>query len=112
MFSAKNMPEDHAVALKIVTRDNPKLAPQLLELYQQAQFMMNGAQSDNPAFIRKKVTQNGDTTAIVINASTGLFVQLAVRQNESSSTQLSVGRFSLMTVADPNSHALNIKLWN
>jgi hypothetical protein len=117
MFNAAShryMQEDHVVSLNMVVRNDPKSAAIIGELYRQAKELLNGQVEDagNPKFIRKKVASDSGKTAMVINAADGQYVQLVHKPTESDTLQLSVGKFSLMTVVDPIRSTFQIKVWD
>ncbi len=116
MFNATSHPymqEDHIAALNMLIRNDLKTAQLLNQLYRQAKNLLDGVNDpENPKFIRRKTDQDGNKTAVVISSETGQFVQLSLKPSESNSLQLSVGKFSLMTVVDTVRSTFSVKLWN
>lgn len=116
MFNSTSHPymqEDHIAALNMMIRNDPKVAGMLNQLYRQAKNLMDGvAETENPKFIRKKSEHDGNKVAVAISAENGQFVQLALKPAETTSLQLTAGKFSLMTVVDTVRNTFNIKLWS
>jgi len=116
MFNSTSHPymqDDHIAALNMIIRNDQKSSQLLNQLYRQAKSLMDGqAESENPRFIRRFSVVDGNKTAVVISTDNGQFVQLSIRPAETAAMQLSVGKFSLMTVVDTVRSTFNVKVWN